>query len=190
MFKKPKKDKTEESKKPPSAPKVVSEDHKKSIFIGLVLIIMAFGCVVGIFYFLVSAQQTAVQETETLRAQLADMDAKQDSAEQKISELEGMAGRSIELDKLLGKADKLYGPEEKSRREGHLWIDRKADVFIVTLGAINGIEPGRQLTVYDGEKKVGMVRVEKPLDVISYVTPVEQKPNEFSGDYYRVVFEP
>lgn len=188
MFKKTKKDKNAPVPKP-ATPSSGAIDHRKSIFIGLVMIITAFGCVVGIFYFVASEHQTTLEETKVLQEKLLDLDAKQDAAREKIFELEQLAGRSIEVDKLLREADKLYGQEEKARREGHLWIDRQAGVFIITLGGINGLQVGQRLAVYNQDTKVGEVQVEKPLDVISYVTPVDQRMHEFSQDYYRVVKE-
>ena len=79
---------------------------------------------------------------------------------------------------------------EKQKKEGHLWIDRNSKTFIVTLGALNGIEVGTRLALYDGAERIGSLHVARVMDVISYVEPVGSKTlNDFASNYYKVVFE-
>ena len=55
---------------------------------------------------------------------------------------------------------------------------------------LNGIKKGTRLSVYDGTEKIGYVRVETAMDVISYVYPTKYDTlKKFAGEYYRVIFE-
>ena len=58
----------------------------------------------------------------------------------------------------------------------------------MTLGAINGLSQGSILSVYDGNNKVGEVKVEVALDSISYVMPDEPSA-VLNNDYYEVRIE-
>jgi hypothetical protein len=95
----------------------------------------------------------------------------------------------INLQTLVQEAETVYGPEEKRRREGFLWIDRQESKYVVTLGALNGLSPGNYLTVYEGSKRMGQVAVDTPFDVISYVHPVDATLSLAQNEYYRVVIE-
>ena len=99
------------------------------------------------------------------------------------------AQKTIHLKSIVNEAEEVYGEEEKMRKEGLLWVDRKSSRFIVTLGALNGVNKGSYLTIYDGDKKVGQAKVESAFDVISYVSPLEKSLNLSTKDYYRVVVE-
>lgn len=169
--------------------KTLSGQHKKNLFIGLILVSVAFVCVIGIFYFMINAQRVQFGEIAALNERVASLDSERDVLERLTGDLEQKVGSSIALEKILKEADKVYGDTEKDRREGHLWIDHASATFVVTLGALNGLMPGSHLTVYDGASKIGSVIVETPLDVISSVQPVDKTLAQFTNDYYRVVFE-
>ena len=96
---------------------------------------------------------------------------------------------SIDINKLVEHAKAVYGPEELNRKEGYLWIDRKANKFVVTLGALQGLSNGKTISIYDGDKKIGQVAVDESYDVISYGHPVDLTMDQFPGDYYRAVIE-
>ena len=97
--------------------------------------------------------------------------------------------KAVSLKSLVKEAEKVYGQEENLNKEGFLWIDRKSSLYVVTLGALQGLLPGKHLGVYDGDQRIGQVIVDTPFDVISYVHPAEESKNLFSSDYYRVVVE-
>ena len=70
-----------------------------------------------------------------------------------------------------------------------MWVDRKSSKLVVTLGAVNGLLPGKSLAVYKGDEKIGKVKVETAFDVISYVLPEDEGVKQLENDYYRVVIE-
>jgi len=162
---------------------------KKTLIIGIACNAAAFVCIVAVFYFLLNSQQARDQEIQDLREKLLAVGTEKDLAAQKADDLEEKVGQSIYLEKLLQESNEVYGDEEKNRREGFLWIDRKNDTLLVTLGALNGLTAGMRLTVFDGDQQVGFVKVETPLDVISYVYPSDPQKDIFEKNYYRVVFE-
>lgn len=169
--------------------KKLSGQPKKILFIGIIFVIAAFICTIGILYFLVNTQKAKSEELGVLREQVVSLNAERDMMERLTTALEQEAGGSLDLGRLLEEADKVYDDTEKERREGHLWIDRSAGTCVVTLGALNGLVPGSRLSIYEGDKKIGVVVVKTLLDVISYVQPVGKPLVQFKNDYYRVVFE-
>jgi hypothetical protein len=176
-------------KKPDEKKQKTKSANKTQLFLGLLLILVAFLCVVAVFYFLMNAQTEKLGEISTLKEQISVLNIENGLSRQKASELEQKVGRSLNMQRILEEADKIYDPAEKKRKEGYLWIDRETNTFLVTLGALNGLNVGSRLTVYDKTEKMGFVRVETALDVISYVQPVNKTMNDFAQDYYRVVFE-
>jgi hypothetical protein len=99
------------------------------------------------------------------------------------------AESGVALDDLIRHAESVYDSEEQSRREGYLWVDRATSRYVVTLGALNGVLPGRYLTVYDDARKVGRVKVDSAMDVIAYVHPSPATETFLTRKYYRVVLE-
>jgi len=162
---------------------------KKILMIGVFCVVGAFLCVVGVFYFMFAAQQEKTFEVQSLEERLLAADTERDIAQQEAAELRQKVGQSIYLEKLLQESARYYGPDEESKREGFLWIDRESDMLLVTLGALNGLDRGHVLRVLDGDDPVGEVKVQTPLDVISYVNPVGQSMEDLPKDYYRVVWE-
>jgi hypothetical protein len=79
-----------------------------------------------------------------------------------------------------------YSEEERNRREGLLWNDKKTGQFVATLGAVQGLTPGARLQVYDGDKLLGDVEVDSTEDVVAYVHPLG---NFLLGakQYFRVI---
>lgn len=166
-----------------------SAGGKSSLLSGLMFIGAAFVFSLVIVYFLVDMQKGHAVEMAVLQQQLNAVNLEKEFIDHKAAELEDSVGQSIYLDRIVARAEEIYDDNEKTRRSGYLWIDRKTSVCLVTLGAVNGVGAGSQLKVYDGDKEVGLVRVETPLDVISYAKPVKKELDQFERDYYRVVFE-
>jgi len=161
--------------------------HKKNLLIGLGCLLAAFLCLVGVFYFLLNDQRARQETIQSLEEHLLAAQTEQDLAEKENMDLKDRVGSSIYLENLLAESAQRYGEDERSRREGILWVDHKAGTLLVTLGALNGVAAGSRLTVLDGDDEIGFVRVETPLDVISYVYPVNQSVDIFEKEYYRVV---
>jgi hypothetical protein len=95
----------------------------------------------------------------------------------------------INMDTLVDEAKKIYSDEEKNRKEGALWVDRKTGKYIITLGAINNLKVGDFLRAYDGKLEIGQVKVEFAMDTISYVKPVNSEMVFLANNYYRVVMK-
>ena len=167
----------------------MSDPNKRKLLFGLLLIIASFVCVMAIFYFLLDAHQNKLQEIDSLQEQLSFLDTQKSVLERKANALEEEMGKAIDLKKFIEEAQRTYDDDEKSRKEGTLWVDRRSQALIITLGAVNGLEAGTRLTVYDGKNKIGFVSVETPLDVISYVQPIGPTLSQLQDDYYRVVIE-
>jgi len=170
--------------------KNLKDQNKKDLFVGVVLIIIAFLCTIIIFYFIISTHKETVEEVGVLKEKVGILSTEKQLAKHKISKLKSEVGKSLYIDNILDKANKIYDEKEKARREGYLWIDRGADTYIATLGALHGVTSGSRLVVYDGDKEIGHVRVDTAMDVVSYVYPTNNdSADQFPGDYYRVVFE-
>ncbi len=166
-----------------------TDQNKKQLLTGFILIVTAFVCATGVFYVMVNTQMANSEEISALKMQLGLLGAEKAEIERLTLILEKKVGSSIDVEKIVKEADKIYADTEKRRREGHLWIDRKAETCIATLGALHGLTQGSRLTIYDGNDEIGFLRVEIPLDVISYVQPINKPFDQFKNDYYRVVFE-
>ncbi|MCK5581695.1 MAG: hypothetical protein KAJ18_10545 [Candidatus Omnitrophica bacterium] len=167
----------------------MNSQKKKILFVGLVMIVFAFVCVVYVFYVMINTQRDKTEQIEILKEELAVLSSEMDVAQRKTEDLEKTAGKSLRLESLLAEANKVYSNKEKSRRDGYLWVDREESTWIVTLGAIHGLAQGSSLAVYDGNDKAGSVVVKTLLDVISYVQPDKRSANKFTKDNYRVVVE-
>lgn len=91
----------------------------------------------------------------------------------------------ISLDSVINYAQEVYDESEKSRQEGLLWVDKKSSQYVATLGALNGVEVGSFLVVYQKDQPIGEVLVDRAFDVISYVLPSNVTLSE--NEYYKVV---
>lgn len=151
--------------------------------------VAAFICVIAIFYFQVNAQRNDSAKIENLESQISDFKIINEQTSEEIKSLQNAPPKPITLEDILKESNKIYGKDERTRKEGFLWIDQKASTFIVTLGALNGLKPGSRLVVYDDGKKVGQVVVKTPLDVTSYVQPVNKFSSDPNQNYFRVVAE-
>ena len=169
--------------------KIKKKYDKNVLFIGVIFIILAFICFAGVVYCMLNEQKDQAEEITVLKQSMLAVNAERDVAESQVARLEKKVGQSVSLEKLLDESEKYHDPSEAQRTEGYLWIDRKNNTLLATLGLLNGALKGVRLGVYDGNRQVGYVRVEFPLDVISYVYPVSQTVDDFKKDYYRVVLE-
>jgi predicted Holliday junction resolvase-like endonuclease len=164
-------------------------NNKKKIYTGMSLIASAFLGIIIILYVLINTQMQKSNKIEDLQEQVSVLDIEAEVAARKAEELESELGESIYLEKLVKEAKEAYGYEEKNRREGRLWIDRKSKTMIATLGAINGVLPGTRLAVYNYNERIGYVTVATPMDVISYIKPTNLSFDKYERDYFRVVLE-
>ena len=163
--------------------------NKNKMLAGIFFVGMSFVCLTGVFYFMINNQKAKAQETATLNEQITLLKTEKEAGERKLAEIEKSLGKSVRLENVLQAANQTLDPKEKDRREGYLWVDRQGQSWIITLGALNGVSIGTRLTVYDGETKVGIIKVLTPLDVISYVQPLDDSVKGLKDDYYRVVLE-
>ncbi len=150
----------------------------RNIVIGIVLIVLAVICGLASFYLLeVKPELQRREETQLTQPEVP----------QPISPSERT--ESISLQTVLKESQAIYPPQEKNKSEGLLWVDKKSDKLIVTLGAINGLSEGSVLSIYDGPQRIGEAKVKTVLDTISYVEPQEQLKTLLQGDYYQVKIE-
>jgi len=157
--------------------------------IGLILISISFVCTLVIFSLMLAEQRRQEKDYIALKEKAEAIDLERKTAAEVAAALQDRMGRSLSLDKLLTDPDEFYGDGEVNRREGILWVDREGGVLYVTLGVVQGLTPGKTLRVYDGNTYYVDVRVDTPMDVISYVRPIGKRVDEFAKDYYRVVIE-
>lgn len=163
-------------------------NNKLKLIVGLLLVIVAFGCLAVLFYFMAGTDRQSQARVAELQIRLTDLIAEKAAPRMTPSEVRKAAGTPILVEDLVKKAEEIYGEEEKKQKEGFLWIDKEANSYMITLGALNGLGEGSRLSVYDGDKKIDEVIVETPLDVISYVKP-QIPPDQYTETYYRVVIE-
>ena len=159
--------------------------NSKKIVVGVVLILLAGASLFTAFYFLEIKPELAKRE----QANSKKLETSKQKVQTRATAIAQAKQDEVNLVSLVKQAEAVYGPEEKNRKEGVLWIDHETSQFVVTLGALNGLLPGKYLTVYDGQKKIGQVAVDTPLDVISYVHPLGTSMDFSQNDYYRVVIE-
>ena len=162
--------------------------NKTKLIVGLFLVIVAFICLGVLFYYMAQANSQSQQKIAGLQVQLTNLIAEKAVNQMKPSDVKRAAGTPVLLEDLVKKAEEVYGEDEKKQKEGFLWIDKEANSFMVTLGALNGLAKGSRLSVYDGDQKIDEVVVETVLDVIAYVKP-QNSPEQYQGTYYRVVIE-
>ena len=169
--------------------KVKPDPNKKRLITGLVLIICAFICILGLFKFMVDFQKVNVDKIDALEVNLQNLKIEREKTSEELESLKKAPPKPINLEDIVRESQKVYGVEEKNQKQGYLWIDRQTSTYLVTLGALNGLHPGSRLGIYSGNDKIGQAVVETPLDVISYVRPMGKKLDEFESDYYRVEIE-
>ena len=174
----------------------------KRIIIGIIFLLLAAFSALTAFYFLKVKPAMMVRskiKSVKFSSARASTQPKSPSKQITVASHETWHGapvktvmpqeKAVSLKSLVKEAEKVYGQEENLNKEGFLWIDRKSARYVITLGALHGLLPGKHLGVYDGDQRIGQVIVDTPFDVISYVHPAEESKDLFSSDYYRVVVE-
>lgn len=163
--------------------------NKTKIIVGLFLIIIAFVCGGAIIYFGGQANKANLKRVASLETQLINLISEKAQEELSSGDAKRVQRNAVKVEDLVAKAEVLYSEEERNRRDGVLWIDRKNGTCIITLGAINGLKPGSRLSVYQDSQQIDKITVDTPFDIISYVKPLQKPLNQFDSNYYRVVIE-
>lgn len=163
----------------------MDQQYHNKIFIGLGFIISAFVCILVVFYFVGQTNNISQEKISRLESQLTDSIINEDKGQG----VEINPVGEIKLRKIVETARDVYGANEINRRQGILWIDRGNSLPVITLGALNGLEAGQQLSVFDDTQKVGEAVVETLFDVVSYVRLVHKRIDDFDGDYYFVAVD-
>jgi hypothetical protein len=161
---------------------------QKTLFTGVVFIVTAFMCLLGVFYMIVQQKRDKETRLAEIQQEMAVLDTEKNLVQNKVFELSQTAGREIELERVLERVGDEEFAQEQARQEGDLWIDRSTGSWVITLGALNGVASGQMIGVYDDEKRVGTVKVQTVLDVISYVQPFTNEA-DFTKVVYRVVIQ-
>lgn len=159
------------------------DNNKIKLLWGIFFIGAAFLFIIAAFYFFGPANQFDKKEPASVNDQTAK------SSEQPSPAVSGASSEPMKLEGPVKKSEVVYDSAEKARKEGSLWLDRRSNNFIVTLGTLHGLRRGSELSIYDGGHKIDTASVETPFDIISYVKPVKHSPDSFTGSYYRVVIE-
>lgn len=105
------------------------------------------------------------------------------------TEIVSKESEPLRLKAIVKEAETKYDQEDIQDKEGQMWIDRASSQYLVTLGALHGLQPEQRLAVYYNEKRVGQVAVQTTFDVISYVKPLSGT-NLSEDNYYTVIVEP
>ena len=166
----------------------MASQNKTKLLAGFILIIVAFIWLAGAFYYSTKNNLAGKDKLTLMEAEISKLKKQsQNSSLNPAAAQESPA--QFKLETLVKKAENIYPETEKSRTEGFLWFDRASQSFIITLGALQGLHPGSQLSIYEGDKKIDMASVDFPFDVVSYVKPIKNSPDAFTSNYYRVVLE-
>jgi hypothetical protein len=160
------------------------DNNKIKLIAGFSLMVAAFLCIVAALGYANRANSSKLAATQV---QLANMIAQNSQTEMKSADGTRVRREPINLEDFLTRAKSIYGEDELKRKEGILWVDRKASSCMVTLGRVNGLNVGSKLNIYDGDNKIGQATVDMPLDIVSYVQLVDKAADELPNSYYRVV---
>src|SRR3989338_2440809 len=137
-----------------------SQDAKKTyLFIGLACIVGAFVGVCAIFYLMTHESLQKEEKIKALKDQLVSVNGDKEIVEEELENIKTQVD-SIKIETIVAQSQKIFGQDESSRKEGLLWEDKKSKMYIVTLGALNGLDQGCSLAVYDGKTGIGEVTVD------------------------------
>ncbi len=163
-------------------------NQNKTIFYGLIFIVAAIVVWAVMMGSSSKEKNTTRKELSEMKSQMGKLAEENEALRTKMTTTELAAKGPVKLDSLVERAQSLYGDTESKRTSGYLWIDRKTEYMIITLGALNGLRPGSKLNVYDGDRVIDSVTVDLPFDIISYVKS-QSSIDQYSKDYYRVALE-
>ena len=166
----------------------MNKSPKSKFFIGLWFVVIAFVGFVFMFYIMGRTNMENTEQIDELEEKLTVMEIEKANTETELTDVKGKLN-TINLQHLVQRAEQVYSEEERNRKEGLLWMDPETSLYIVTLGALHGLKRGAYLGVYKGDERLGQVMVDSPMDVISYVRPVDQSLQELNDNYFRVVIE-
>lgn len=170
-------------------------NNKVKFIFGLLLIVSAFASAMGALYFFHERNQLSDQQVLALQVQLANLIIERSADTLSLEEQKDVQRDFISLEDVLARAEIIYGQRELQRREGILWVDRKASQYMITLGIVNGLSQGSSLGVYEERaqpggiiinEKIADIVVQEAFEIISYVLPVDKSMQDFRRDYYRV----
>ncbi len=167
----------------------MADKNKIQLLAGLIMVIISFLCVVAVFFFLGQDQRYKQEEIAAMEAQVSNLINEKAESQMTQDDHQRAKGQTIDVIDFVARKQNLYSEEELNRREGILWIDRQTGHFIITLGIVHGLEQGEYLDVMENNNVIARLRVDSPLDVISYTSPVAQAMNDFQGNYYRVAIK-
>ncbi len=122
-------------------------DGRKRIITGLIFIAASFLGAIFLFYLTVNAQSAKESELRDMKQDLVLARTEKDLVSTKAQQLEMEVGRVIDLDKVVSASQKIHGADEATRKQGSMWINRKTQICMVTLGALNGVSKGSRLEV-------------------------------------------
>ena len=162
--------------------------NKKTLLLGFSLMGAAFVCIIVTFYFMGKSDRVDKEKVSSMQTQIEKLQEQTQNLSKMPSAMTTPSS-PVKLEDLVKTAESTYDPAEKQRKEGFLWLDHRSSSFIVTLGALQGLQPGSQLNIYDGNKKIDIASVDVPFDVVSYVKPQKNSADFFNSNYYRVVIE-
>ncbi len=132
--------------------------------------------------------QDAQEETRNVTAQLQELDNRKVELEEKVRELEEMT-QNIELGKIVVAPESSAAAESKQSRKKEarkkqepqvmpqeeatgmngkvLVINKEYNFVVINLGSRDGVDVGMEFAVYQGNKHIGDIKVEKVHDAMS-----------------------
>lgn len=176
---------------------MMNQAKLQRVFIGSVLVFLSLLSGAVAVYYLEKDTHSAVgkmktvelkEKAEKLAKRAAEIEQEQVESVERSDTRKSLAADEIPLSRVVDAAAATYSHEERNRREGLLWIDAETSQYIATLGAVNGVLPGKNLVIYDNDKKIGVAVVDTSFDVISYVKPSLDNGVLGKG-YYKVLAE-
>src|SRR5262245_14167455 len=113
----------------------MAENNKTKLIVGIVLVVVAFGCLGYLFYVLNTSNQENSRKIAELQVRLTDSITEKAATQMSASDVKRATGTPVLLEDLVKKAEEVYGEDEKKQKEGFLWVDKESNSFMVTLGA-------------------------------------------------------
>ncbi|MFA5059235.1 MAG: hypothetical protein WC676_01225 [Candidatus Omnitrophota bacterium] len=165
----------------------MADQNKLKLIIGLSLIAVSFICAATALYFIGNANKSYQEKLGTLEVQMANLIAEQSQEALPISDARRVNRAPVNLEEYLSRAETIYGTAELKRKEGVLWLDKKAAQCVITLGRVNGLDTGSKLDIFEADKKIGEAIVDIPMDITAYVKLSDKTMDDFNNSYYRVV---
>ena len=161
----------------------MATNPKSKLTLGIVLVLGAGVCAGAAVYLMGDVNMRNQKKIAQLEVQLTNLMNEKAEKNLKGADAQRLRGPQVTLEKLVDKASGNYSQQEREQKEGLLWIDRDAKTYMVTLGALNGLKKGSQLSIYQGEKQVDVVTVQSVYDVIAYVKPLRRGLEDFAECY-------